>query len=682
MPIDPLFGIQLDADDLTNNIPMAPLYLITPNNKFIPARSDALGRLEIGAVTLDLSDIQIGAVELKDHTTDDRVHVTPDNEARTEARLHDGAGTDLTSTLISGDQALDVNIVGFGGGGGTTENDDDDIAPNLTRPANINLLYAFKNTATTRWERLHQTDGRLHSQLFAGATALTVTGTALDVNVTSPLTIDVNLDNANDDVLVYGFDGAANRAIKTDVAGELQIDVLSSALPTGAATETTLATLLTEATFAAEDFATEATQATLLTEATFVAEDFATEATLGTLLLDATFTSRINTLGQKAMAASTPVVLASDQSPIDVVITAGGGGPEVTDAATLAGSLTAVRGVSLNYGWDGATWQRINSTSNRMLVDGSGVTQPISAVLLPLPAGASTSALQTSGNLTLSNIETILTDNTQITRLGDGVGLISTRITTGANSLDVSALNFGFTGSAWETINSTSNRLNVDNTNNHTVDDGTDLYIAGTSEGSLSIGRVIDVDALPTLTIGQISGLTLDLGGALRITEGNPDRVTSPENAAENDQAFSATAVGFNLGTAGTETPVMLIRNPGASTVTLYLNTLSVNNDVKTQTARINLYKSPTVTVAGIAILPSNFKVGSVVVSQITPFSGSTISANGVQLATFATGANQNDLRRTFEFAIIVPPNSDLLVTGIGSNNNTLIALGVEWAEV
>jgi hypothetical protein len=40
----------------------------------------------------------------------------------------------------------------------------------------------------------------------------------------------------------------------------------------------------------------------------------ATETTLGTRLADATFTGRINTQGQKAMAASTPVVIASDQS--------------------------------------------------------------------------------------------------------------------------------------------------------------------------------------------------------------------------------------------------------------------------------------------------------------------------------------------------------------------------------
>lgn len=60
-----------------------------------------------------------------------------------------------------------------------------------------------------------------------------------------------------------GFDGTNYRFIKVDNAGELQIDVVSSALPTGAATESTVASLLTEATFVAEDFATQTTLAAI-----------------------------------------------------------------------------------------------------------------------------------------------------------------------------------------------------------------------------------------------------------------------------------------------------------------------------------------------------------------------------------------------------------------------------------
>jgi len=42
----------------------------------------------------------------------------------------------------------------------------------------------------------------------------------------------------------------------------------------------------------------------------------ATETTLGTRLADTTFTGRINTQGQKTMAASTPIVIASDQTAV------------------------------------------------------------------------------------------------------------------------------------------------------------------------------------------------------------------------------------------------------------------------------------------------------------------------------------------------------------------------------
>lgn len=66
----------------------------------------------------------------------------------------------------------------------------------------------------------------------------------------------------------------------------------------------------------------------------------ATEATLTTRLAEATFTARINTLGQKTSANSTPVVLASDQSAISVT-------PVFINSTTatlsnIAGSATSV----------------------------------------------------------------------------------------------------------------------------------------------------------------------------------------------------------------------------------------------------------------------------------------------------------------------------------------------------
>lgn len=47
------------------------------------------------------------------------------------------------------------------------------------------------------------------------------------------------------------------------------------------------------------------------------------------------------------------------------------------------------------------------TTTGLLRVDGSGVTQPISASSLPLPTGASTASLQTSGNASLTTIATL-----------------------------------------------------------------------------------------------------------------------------------------------------------------------------------------------------------------------------------------------------------------------------------
>lgn len=102
----------------------------------------------------------------------------------------------------------------------------------------------------------------------------------------------------------------------------------------------------------------------------------ATEATLASRLGDATFTGRINTLGQKTMANSTPVVLSSDQS-----------------AVTVTGTVTASGTVTANQGTPGSTANRwpvqitdgtdlsLVSAAGALLVDGSATTQPVSGTV-------------------------------------------------------------------------------------------------------------------------------------------------------------------------------------------------------------------------------------------------------------------------------------------------------------
>lgn len=107
---------------------------------------------------------------------------------------------------------------------------------------------------------------------------------------------------------------------KTEPTDTQPISAASLPLPTGAATQTTLAALLTELQLKADLTETQpvslasvplptgaATEATL---ASLAGEDFSTETTLAAL------SAKFNSLGQKTMANSAPVVIASDQSAI------------------------------------------------------------------------------------------------------------------------------------------------------------------------------------------------------------------------------------------------------------------------------------------------------------------------------------------------------------------------------
>lgn len=153
----------------------------------------------------------------------------------------------------------------------------------------------------------------------------------------------------------------------------------------------------------------------------------ATEATLATLLTNATFISRINTLGQKIMAGSTPVVIASDQSaiPISGTITANIGTTgglaldatvaslQVMQSSTTSGQYgTLIQGAvsTTNPSYiDGNTNPLSLTLAGALRTDGSDVTQPISAINLPLPSGASTSAKQPNFGIAGSPSADVLT---------------------------------------------------------------------------------------------------------------------------------------------------------------------------------------------------------------------------------------------------------------------------------
>ena len=202
--------------------------------------------------------------------------------------------------------------------------------------------------------------------------------------------------------MVAGTDGTNLRALKTDASGELQVDVLSSALPSGAATESTLSALNTKVpsglTVSASRLLIDGAGVTQPISASSLplplgASTSSNQTTTNILLT--TIDGKFGSLGQKLMAGSAPVVIASDQSAIPITGSITATNPSVSTAgAALPASATSIGGS------DGTNLVPI-------AVDSSGVVQ-VAIGSLALPTNAATESEQVTQSASLASIDSKL----------------------------------------------------------------------------------------------------------------------------------------------------------------------------------------------------------------------------------------------------------------------------------
>lgn len=125
--------------------------------------------------------------------------------------------------------------------------------------------------------------------------------------------------------------GAAAAAVNIQDGGNsITVDAAVLPLPTGASTEATQLLQSTagkqdigNASLSSIDSKVDVNLSTRASQVTVASIDTKVDVTLSTRLAEATFTNRINTLGQKTSANSTPVVIASDQTTFPVTANAG-----------------------------------------------------------------------------------------------------------------------------------------------------------------------------------------------------------------------------------------------------------------------------------------------------------------------------------------------------------------------
>lgn len=269
-------------------------------------------------------------------------------------------GKNVTGTTVSTKNGLDVNIIGGAAGSGvsgtTWVNGDGGSSALAVRKDSEGALTGIDNGENTPMQ-------------VDSAGRLKITQVSLAGNG-SAIPAQTNV--------VSGYDGSLVRAIKTDSGGAVQVDVESSALPTGAATESTLSTLNGKVT-AVNTGAVVISSSALPTGA-------ATESTL-------------STLNGKVTAVNTgAVVISSSALP------------------------------------SGASTSALQTTGNSSLssIDGKITAVNTGAVVVSssaLPSGAATSAKQDTGNTSLSSIDG------KITAVNTGAVTISAALPTGTNSI-------------------------------------------------------------------------------------------------------------------------------------------------------------------------------------------------------------------------------------------------------
>lgn len=163
------------------------------------------------------------------------------------------------------------------------------------------------------------------------------------------------------------------------------------------------------------------------------------------------------------------------------------------------------------------------TTAGALRVDGSGVTQPISAAALPLPSGAATSALQTSGNATLTTISGQLPPALGPQSSAASLSVVQATGTTFSVSQSTSAT--GTLTSVANAITSTTVLASNSSRKGFIVynDSSVVLYIAFAATASttafsakLQPGSAYNSDTLYT---GIITGIAAAASGSARVTE-------------------------------------------------------------------------------------------------------------------------------------------------------------------
>lgn len=146
-------------------------------------------------------------------------------------------------------------------------------------------------------------------------------------------------------------------------------------------------------------------------------------------------------------------------------------------------------------------------------------------------------------------------------------------------------------------------------------------------------------------------------------------------------------AASVNLPSSGTETRVLLIRNPSNSGKVLALSrVMGLLTNTTGSMAIIRKYISPTITATGTAVTIYSMNVGGgASASAMLVYTGPTASAVGNRFCSClaisgTSGGKEADI--DFQGMVYLQPGQDLLITGTPDGTNRGLEIDVMWWEM
>lgn len=198
----------------------------------------------------------------------------------------------------------------------------------------------------------------------------------------------------------------------------------------------------------------------------------------------------------------------------------------------------------------------------------------------------------------------------------------------------------------------------------------------------------LDTPETSEVTVADSDGgnkLTVNADGSInsQITS-LPDSAPTAATIVQyvDDEKVFAYSNEIEMATSDTDNPLLLITNPTSSGKTLYLYLITGGIGVENNYAHFKLWGQPTITSNGTSVTPRNRNIGSSTSSVVNVYELPTISDNGNLHEMKTYGQNNNSVNFEIDFALFVPENKSILITGSPKSNSRDATLTVVWAEV